>query len=87
VRLPANAELWVGGMKSRQTGMTREFVSPPLTPGKGYLYTVRARWRTARGPEEESREVRVAAGAVTSVDFTTRAPAEKVPALPREAGR
>jgi uncharacterized protein (TIGR03000 family) len=87
VRVPPRAELWVGGLKSRQTGTTREFVSPPLTPGKGYVYRIRARWRTSEGLEEETREVRVSAGATSSVDFTTRPPAEKVPALPRETER
>jgi uncharacterized protein (TIGR03000 family) len=84
VRVPPGAEVWIGGMKSRQASTTRAFVSPPLTPGKSYTYTVRARWRTEEGLEEESREVRVSAGATAGVDFTARPPAEKVPAPPKE---
>src|ERR1700694_5924038 len=32
--LPENARLWFEGEPTRQTGDLREFLSPPLTPGK-----------------------------------------------------
>lgn len=42
VRLPASARLMVGGVLTRATGATRQFVSPPLGRGKSYVYVIRA---------------------------------------------
>jgi uncharacterized protein (TIGR03000 family) len=82
VTVPAGAEVWVDGEQTTQTGTSRTFVSPPLTPGRDFVYTVRARWMTDSGPKEEAREVRVRANQTSQVDFTAPAPAEQVPAVP-----
>jgi uncharacterized protein (TIGR03000 family) len=39
VRLPADAQLTIDGHKTRQTGATRLFYSPPLVREKSYHYT------------------------------------------------
>jgi uncharacterized protein (TIGR03000 family) len=42
--LPEHALLWVEGTRTRLTGRTRYFQSPPLKPGHKYSYRVRAVW-------------------------------------------
>jgi uncharacterized protein (TIGR03000 family) len=42
VRVPAGAELWFNDTKMPPAGPLRQFRTPPLTPGKGYYYAVRA---------------------------------------------
>jgi uncharacterized protein (TIGR03000 family) len=45
IRVPANADLWFQGVKTRQQGSVRRFITPPLAPDREYAYTVRATWR------------------------------------------
>jgi uncharacterized protein (TIGR03000 family) len=45
--LPEDARIWFQDQPTKQTGTLRQFVSPRLTPGKTYTYTVRVLW-----PEE-----------------------------------
>jgi uncharacterized protein (TIGR03000 family) len=69
--VPENATIWVEGQKTSQTGTKREFVSPELTPGKRFTYTVRVRSRADDGRVvDETRKVRVRAGDRWRVDFT-----------------
>jgi uncharacterized protein (TIGR03000 family) len=72
VILPSgDAEVFFQGSKTNQTGITRDFVSPPL--GKGlYSYQVRARWTANGEPVTMSRKVQVRAGERVRVDFTTK---------------
>jgi uncharacterized protein (TIGR03000 family) len=72
VRVPANAELWFDGYKSKQTGPQREFRTPPLTTGKKYTYTVRAKWVADGKPVEERREVSFTPGQHVKVAFPAR---------------
>jgi uncharacterized protein (TIGR03000 family) len=69
VHLPDGAEVWIDDMQSKQTGPVREFVSPPLTPGMGYAYRVRARWTQDGRPTEQVQEVLVTSGGRLRVDF------------------
>lgn len=50
VRVPENAQVWIDGQKTSQTGAFREFVTPSLEPGRPYHYDIRARW-TQNGQE------------------------------------
>jgi uncharacterized protein (TIGR03000 family) len=76
--VPANATIWVEGVKTDQTGTQREFVSPELTPGKRFTYTVRVRSRADDGKVvDETRKVYVRAGDRWRVDFTKPAPKTK----------
>ena len=59
--VPPDAEVWFDGDKAQQTGPTREFVSPPLTPGQTYTYHVRVRWTENGKPVEQDRDIRVQA--------------------------
>ncbi len=71
VLLPqANAKLTVEGQRTRQTGETRSFRSPPLEPGKKYVYTLIAEWE----PNNYTRITRtvkktVSAGETVEIDF------------------
>jgi uncharacterized protein (TIGR03000 family) len=74
VRAVADAEIWFGTQKTRQTGALREFVSPPLTPGQDYTYEVRARWTDDGKEMVQTRRITVSAGAWKTLDFTIPAP-------------
>jgi uncharacterized protein (TIGR03000 family) len=74
VTVPADAEVWVEGDKTRLTGDRREFVSPPLVAGKNYLYTVRARWMEAGRSVEQIQVVAVQAGNRAEVRFPAGSP-------------
>jgi uncharacterized protein (TIGR03000 family) len=69
--VPENASVVVEGDTTASTGPEREFVSPPLVPGKRYVYTVRVYGTTDDGRAfDETRTIRVWAGARWRVDFT-----------------
>jgi uncharacterized protein (TIGR03000 family) len=69
IRLPAGAELLVDGTRTKQHGAERLFESPPLPPGKRFIYNLKATWKD--GGKEVVREqvVRVEAGKETLIDF------------------
>jgi len=72
VRVPANAEVMFEGAKTTQTGSSRQFVSPPLTPGGNYTYDIQARWMENGRQVSRTRHVPVQAGQVVRVDFLRR---------------
>jgi uncharacterized protein (TIGR03000 family) len=91
--VPANAVLEVEGVKiqSTQTGEVRNFVSPPLAPGKNYSYTIKAIWKDADGKEQIREEtVRVQPGQESQLDLRPAAaavkpaPVEKKPDVAKE---
>jgi uncharacterized protein (TIGR03000 family) len=67
VRLPADAQLWVDGDPTQQTGSERDFVTPPLTSAG--TYTLKARWMQGNEPVERSMKVDVRPGQTSQVDF------------------
>lgn len=77
VLLPqANAKLTVENQLTRQTGDTRTFRSPPLEPGRKYVYTLTAEWE----PNNYTRITRtvkktVAAGENVEIDLRKADPA------------
>ncbi len=76
--VPENAAVWVDDQKMTQTGTEREFVSPPLDPGKTYTWSVRVRWTNAEGKVvDETRPIDVRANDWWTVDFTKPAPKER----------
>ncbi len=72
LRVPENAEVWVNGVKTKQSGESRYFFSPPLVPGKKYSYQMRVRWTKDGKPVEETQDILVQAGATIRRDFTSR---------------
>src|SRR5262249_8576621 len=45
VNVPADAELWLQGVKMNLTGAQRQFVTPALGRDRDYMYDIRARWQ------------------------------------------
>jgi uncharacterized protein (TIGR03000 family) len=66
-----DTELWVNGRRTKQTGLRRVFISPPLEPGT-YRYVFRASWagNRARGGAEEP--VTFQPGVDLTIDFSAR---------------
>lgn len=62
--VPENAKVWIEGNPTTQTGAMRDFVSPPLTPGKNYLYTIRVDWMEGTKPVSQTNKVLVRAGEI-----------------------
>jgi uncharacterized protein (TIGR03000 family) len=78
VLLPdANARVFIEGTLTQQNGTNREFITPPLTPDKSYVYTIRATWMDNGRQMDRSMDVKVQAGRGTTVDF--RAPPNPQP--------
>jgi uncharacterized protein (TIGR03000 family) len=67
--VPEGAEVWVDGARTRQTGVDRSFVTPPLDPGRTYSYAVRVRWVDGDGTAERTRTVRFRAGEQLALYF------------------
>jgi uncharacterized protein (TIGR03000 family) len=81
--VPADAQVWVDGQPTSQTGAEREFASPVLTPNKVYTYSVRVRSRKDDGRvSDETRAIRVRANDRWLVDFTR--PAPRMPEAPQD---
>jgi uncharacterized protein (TIGR03000 family) len=69
VRVPPNAQIWFEGQKTNQQGSYRNFISPPLDPGKDYTYDIRAQWTENGKSRDETKHVRVRAGQQAMVTF------------------
>jgi len=69
IRVPPDAEVWFGDVKTNLTGAERLFVSPPLEPGKDYTYEIRARWNEDGRPVERTRTLQVHAGDRLNISF------------------
>jgi uncharacterized protein (TIGR03000 family) len=80
VRVPADAELWIGDSPTAQLGAERQFVSPPLESGRNLSYEIRARWQEQGRAVERTRTVPVYPGDRVTVDFLT--PEAEVQGLP-----
>jgi uncharacterized protein (TIGR03000 family) len=82
VRVPAEAQVWIGGNATAQRGSERLFQSPPLRDGVLLTYEVRARWQQDGKAVDRTRIVVVHPGDRITVDF--QAPdAEGADTLPR----
>jgi uncharacterized protein (TIGR03000 family) len=69
LRVPGNAQVFFEGQPTTERGSVRAYVSPPLEPNKEYTYDVRAQWTQNGQQRNETRHVRVRAGARVQVDF------------------
>jgi len=71
VIVPApDAQVFFGDTATQQTGTAmREFVSPPLEPGKQFQYEIRAQWKQGDQSKEEKKTVDVQAGSRVVVNF------------------
>jgi uncharacterized protein (TIGR03000 family) len=70
LKVPANAEVWLDGHKTKQDGAARSFITPPIQPGKSFTYDLRVRWTTDAGiVVDVTRPIQVRAGRQTMVGF------------------
>jgi uncharacterized protein (TIGR03000 family) len=67
--LPAHAVFWVEGTRTKSTGRTRFFQSPPLLPGQKYHYRVRVDWIQNGQWVSQSRKILVGAGVIQAIYF------------------
>jgi uncharacterized protein (TIGR03000 family) len=80
LNVPEGAEVWFDGTQTKQTGPVREFVSPELSPGRRYTYSISVRYKDANGKQVvDTRPIHVRANDWFSIDFTRPAPAERLP--------
>jgi uncharacterized protein (TIGR03000 family) len=83
VQVPPNARVWVDGVQTKQTGPTRRFVTPTLTPGVTYQYEIRAAWNDGGKEVTRTQHLTFQAGDSPSVTFVaapqTPAPAATAP--------
>ena len=70
--LPEHALLWVEDTKTRLTGRTRYFQSPPLPPDRKYSYRVRAVWIEDGRWVSQTQTVPVASGGIEAVYLQRR---------------
>jgi uncharacterized protein (TIGR03000 family) len=70
VTVPATAEIWFNDYKTKLTGTTRTFVSPPLDPHLSHRYRVRVRWMENDQELVQERDVPIAPGTETRVRFS-----------------
>lgn len=71
LQVPAGARVWLGGQEmAARTGASREYVTPPLRPGRPYTYDLRVEWPGPDGkPVRRDRKVPIRAGQVQSLSF------------------
>jgi len=77
VIVPPGAKVSFGSRATQQDGSVRLFESPPLTPGREYVYDVTAQWREDGKDATQTRHVAVRANAAVTVDFTQPEPGER----------
>jgi uncharacterized protein (TIGR03000 family) len=71
--VPTDAQVWFDDKATEQRGETRNFESPPLAPGRQYIYDVKVRWREKDGQEvTRTRQLSLSANSTVSADFTDK---------------
>jgi uncharacterized protein (TIGR03000 family) len=73
IRVPSDGKVWFDGEPTRQTGEEREFVTPPLTPGRDYTYDVRVQAMENGRNVDEHRTVHVSANMWSDIDLMPQA--------------
>jgi uncharacterized protein (TIGR03000 family) len=69
VTLPSDATLTVDGAATTSTSSVRTFVSPSLTPGKTFSYTMQAKYQYNGQPVTVSKKVIVEAGKTSRINL------------------
>lgn len=69
LQVPPEAEVWFDDHKTERTGTFRQYISPPLDPGRPYSYHVRVQWTDDGEQVSRERTLRVQAGDELSLDF------------------
>jgi len=70
IRVPSEAQIWIDGDKTQQSGAFRRFLSPQLDQGKTYVYTIKGEWQQQNGQKiSRTRKVTVRAGEAVDLDL------------------
>ncbi|HVS37036.1 MAG TPA: TIGR03000 domain-containing protein [Gemmataceae bacterium] len=70
VRVPAaDAQILFDGSATQQQGTDRMFITPSLTPGKEFTYSIQARWMENGKQVDRTQNVKVTPGQTAMVDF------------------
>jgi uncharacterized protein (TIGR03000 family) len=69
VTAPRGAKVWFDGTATSATEPVRQFVTPPLAPGRQYTYWARANWNENGQEVKRLQPVEVTAGAHIDVSF------------------
>jgi uncharacterized protein (TIGR03000 family) len=70
VKLPADADLYVDGVRVPQTSAVRSFQTPKLDPGRSYFYTLKVDVVRDGQTLSASKRVSVEAGREATVEFS-----------------
>ena len=70
VNLPANAQLFVDGVATKSTSSSRTLVTPNLSVGQQYTYTLKAQADINGQTVTQEQQVTVTGGQQTPVTFT-----------------
>jgi uncharacterized protein (TIGR03000 family) len=72
VKVPAaDAQLWVNDQLTKQKGLERVFVTPPLEPGQ-YRYRLRVSWVANKKTEQSGQTVTFKPGEDLVIDFSSK---------------
>jgi len=74
VEVPADATVFIEDKPTTLIGSSRTFLSPPLQPGKTYLYDIRARWQENGQEMEQKQTISLQAGGQVNVRFPMAEP-------------
>ncbi|HTU90024.1 MAG TPA: TIGR03000 domain-containing protein [Gemmataceae bacterium] len=85
--LPEHAQVWFNDKLTKTQGKVRYFESPPLTPGKQYLYTMRVTWYENDKWVHKTEKVPVEAGELRCVYLMPANIAENLAKLSAEDRR
>jgi len=88
VRVPGDAKLYADGQATALTGTERTFLTPEITAGKDFQYTLKVEYTDNGEAKVDSKQVVVRGGSRTVVDFATTATKASTPVtvtLPEKA--
>jgi uncharacterized protein (TIGR03000 family) len=83
LQVPPDAQVWLEGRPTQQTGTTRTFVSPVLPVNQNFLYEVRVRWHNGTGVMEKTQTVTVKAGSQVRLNFPQQPTTEQISFTPK----
>lgn len=78
IAAPADARIFFDDTLTTQTGTTRTFTTPPLTPGMEFGYSIKGEVVRDGHPVSEIQQVRLRAGQTVRVDFSALGTAQNV---------
>lgn len=63
----SNARVFLDGVMMNQSGIRRQFTTPPLASGSDYVFELLVQWQDERGPQSRTRSVTVTPGGEKTV--------------------